>query len=305
MRTSLTGVNNSIIIKAGLDRIRSGDIISLKILENKNGLIKASVKGKIISFKALEGMMPGDLVKVKAQWSGKVLYLQRIENKQLQNFIRENGLSSDPATITILETARRAGLPLKTDNLRLLKKFIRKSGKGNRESIRLAVEAVKKGLSPVNLLNILQFSGDSDNENEQNKAVLFNQLNSGNELWFVFPYKFKIESSILEGSIRIRKNLLIKKIDSVVIETSMDIGKIYFLIKNYGTENSEMQILTEKKLRPFMRRKIKTGMNEIQCNLSLKIDDNIIEECFGDENGLNFDGFTLDYTDRKGFEAVV
>ena len=71
MRTAFTGISNNFLIKAGLKDVRSGDILSVKILENKNGLIKATVGGKIISLKGGKDLTPGILIRVRARWNGK------------------------------------------------------------------------------------------------------------------------------------------------------------------------------------------------------------------------------------------
>ena len=82
MRTTLLGVNNKIISKAGLEQIRSGDIITVKILDNKKGLIKASIKGKILLLKGDPSLKTGDRIRVHAQWSGKTLYLNKLSDKK-------------------------------------------------------------------------------------------------------------------------------------------------------------------------------------------------------------------------------
>lgn len=305
MRTSVTGVSNNVLLKAGLDRIQSGDILTLKIIENSKGLTKVLLKGKTIYINSMKDLIPGKTIKVRAQWSGKTLYLHRLELLKIDNPFTEAGLKNNPASMLLLEAARRAGLSIRENNIKILKKLLRTDRKLNKETARFAAEAVKKGLSPDNLIALITANYDFSDGKDEEKTKLFNQLSSDNELWFIVPYKLRIEEYELKGSLRIKKNLLTKQIETVVIESIIEEEKIYFLIRNYNKVNTELKILTEGKLKPKIRKKIKENLNEIQGNLSLKIDDNIIEECFVTEKGLNFDGFSLIYNNYSGFEAIV
>lgn len=307
MIKAVTGTGNNFLNKAGLKSIQSGEILSVKILENKGSLAKVSLKGMIVMLRTEDVLAPGATIKVRAQWSGKTLYLNKPENNSADIFFKAAGIENNLSAHLLIDTAARAGLSIKENTIKLIKKLLRRRGCKDldKETARLAVEAIKKGLSPENILGAAGLSGRDDDTADHEKTILFNQLKSGDELWYIVPYKFSVENTEIKGSLRIKKNLTTDKIDTTVIEAGLRENRLFFLIKNYGKKNMELKIFSEKKLNSTIKRKIKKNLAEIQGNLKLKIDDNITEECFSTDKDYFFDGFSMFSSESSGFETIV
>ena len=216
MRTAFPVINNRTAFKAGLNRIQSGDILSVKIIKNSNGLIKASVNGKIFNLRGGADLKSGQILKVRAAWSAETLMLERIDSESsIKSLLTQTGLKTDAAALLLFETAKRAGLPLKGSYLNELKRFLRKNRKFNSEEARTAVESIKKGLSAENIIHAITSRDFSDREDRE-KTILFNSLKKDDELWFVVPYNFKLQhdETGVCGSLRIKKNLSTGKIET-------------------------------------------------------------------------------------------
>ena len=219
--------------------------------------------------------------------------------------IAESGVKFDSTSAVLFEAARRAGLSLTEDNLKILKRLLRNKTKLKSEEARIAVEAIKKGINPEEIIGLTEGDNKSD-QKKQKKNILFNQLKDGNELWFIVPYSFNIENKVLEGSIRIKKNTDTSKINTVVIESCYKQGKLFFLIDNYSSSRRTIKILYGENLPEKVKTEIKSTLPEILGNLSMKIDDNIIENCFKKaEKESVFDGFSLSVGNAAGIEALV
>ncbi len=304
MRAGFTGISNTILNTAGLDRIRTGDILTVKILENKNGLIKAVIKGKTISLKGGKDLTPGSVIRVKTEWSGKTLFLNRLETgKSLEKMLLTAGIRPENASYALFEAARRSGLHLKEENVEILKKLLKSRGSLDRKNARIAAECIKKGIEPENIIGVFGNYHDQDQRSGQ-KNLLFNHLKDGNELWFIVPYSFKAEGAELTGSLRIKKNTDTGKILSFVLETEYKDKPLYFLIGNYQAADRTVRILFEGDLTTKEKSTIIRSLSEITCNLNLKFDDNIIENCMDSDNDSIwiFDGFS--YSEHNAFSGV-
>ncbi len=308
MRIALQGISNKVIQKAGLAEIRSGDILLIKIIENKKGLIKASLSGKLIQLKGSAELKPGQNLKVRAMWSGKgnILYLNKADAQAaFSKKITDLGIKPDLISTSLFEAARRAGLPLKDDNIRLIKRLLRLKSKLSREEARVAVECLKKGLSAEEITGIINNQFNHDRRKEE-KTLLFNSLMCQNELWFIIPYSFSSEELVLEGSIRIKKNTKTRVIETVVLETSFKNGRLYFIIENYGKDNRRLKLAADRMLNNNEKHEIKRLLPEILGNLSLKFDDNIIDDCFKNSHeNILFDGFSTYKRSANSIEAFV
>lgn|GEM_PF-5197203 len=305
MRTAFLGVSNTILNKAGLDGLRSGDIITVKIIENNNGLIKASIMGRSILLKGPANLQIGQIYRVKTQWTGKTLLLNLIHNKNNASDIFGAPGQTDLGFSMLYSAAKRAALHLKNENVELLKRLLRKKGPLNEEKARLAAEAVKKGLAPEELISIIEHRSGED-RGSQEKTLLFNHLKDGNELWFIIPYSFGIDGTQLSGSLRIKKNTDSGKLTTAVIETEIDSSRLFFMISDFNSEKRRLKVFSEQPLDNSVKNKIKSGLPEILGNLSMKFDDNIIENCFRNQSlEMDFDGFSCEETSADGIEEVV
>ena len=305
MRTVFSGVSSNILNKAGLGKIQSGNILTVKIIENKNGLIKAAVKGRILFIKGDSGLKIGNVYRVRAQWSGKTLQLQMLENNE--NPFKSFGMQTEgPNPDLIFAAARRAGLHLKDSNINLLKRLIRRRDTLTDEKARFASEAVKKGLSPEEMVAVIA-SGDGEQKSRDEKTKLFNHLTDDNELWFIVPYNFTPDGETgLSGSLRIKKDLISRKIMLVVLETLIDGQRLFFMIDWAAQKNRSVRLFTEGDLSPDKKIKITERLPEILSNLSLNFDDNIIESCFqNNSDGGLFDGFSFSDLPSDGIEEIV
>ena len=307
MRAVLTGINQTVLNKAGLDKLPSGRILSVKIIENNKGLIKASIAGRLIQLKGSVNLKPGNLYRVRTEWIGKTLNLRIIDKSGEILEMFKTGNSENPESLILFEAAKRAGMHLKDENIRLLKRLLRKKTGLTDEKARLVAEAVKKGISPEEMIGIIDGSS-VDSRERREKTLLFNHLSSDNELWFIIPYNMTVEGGEeLCGSLRLRKSLDNGKINLVVIETRLDdTGRLFFLINWNSGKNTTVRMFSDCRLPNQMKKEVKERLPEILSNLSLKFDDNIIENCFQDESceGL-FDGFSFSGTIAGGVEEMA
>ncbi|MDC7225831.1 MAG: hypothetical protein PQJ61_03590 [Spirochaetales bacterium] len=303
-----------------MGNIRSGDILTVKIIENNNGLIKASLLGKTMLLKGPDNLQVDSVHRVKALWNTEILQLNLLDSKSRVSELFDMSASlkgaSDHFASMLFAAAKRAGLHLKDENVNILKRLIRKKTNLDVEKSRIASEAVKKGLSPDELLMIFEGT-DSESENRQNKekTLLFNHLKSNDELWFVVPYNFsggfsETESSdqdlSLNGSIRIRKEMKTGKISLAVIETRIENKRIYFMIKDFNNKHAAMKIFSDGILDKSTKKAIREELPKILGNLPIKFDDNIIEDCFEDRaDGSGFDGFSYSDFSAEGVEEIV
>lgn len=305
MRTTFSVVNNTFLSKAGSNKIRSGDIFSIKIIDNKNGLITTRIKGNLITFKGSASLKLNTILKVRAAWRGNTLVLDRIEeNRGLKKWISTYGIKENPAAVSLFEAVNRSGGHLQDDTLRLLKRLLRKKKEITKEESRTAAELVKKGLSPEEMLSITSVF-DGHEEKNKDKALLFNHIADGDELWFIVPYSFSTDELKLDGSIRIKKSIKSKEIQSAVIDVSVSGNRYFFLISNFSGKNRRLMVFTDGKIGANQKKQIKKLLPEILGNLFIKIDDNIIEDCFSDCSPYDFDGFSAIKSTLSGVEEVV
>ncbi len=313
MRITFSGISNRVNSKAGLENIQSGEILSVKITKNKQGSVKAILNGKNLSITGrILDLKNGDLVKVKTEWVGKKLYLHRLDSSNaIKNILSESGIKPEPNSILLFEAIKRAELPLKSDLVKELKRILRKSSKLSPEQARTAAEAIKKGLSPDEYIASFEHKEPQDRQNKE-ETLLFNSLSGDDYLWFIVPYNFSIaeQNGSVSGSLRIKKNIASKKIETVVIEasagTASNKGRYFFLIDKYQSNEKVLRIFTEGNLSKSEMREIKKRLPEILGNLPVKIDDNINENCFDEKSaGFLFDGYSYDESVSSGFEEVV
>lgn len=306
MRTTFPVVTNTILSKAGLDSVRSGEILSVKITENNKGLIKAVIKGKVIILKGSADLRVGKTIKVRAQWSGKTLLLNRVDDKNgIKNIISESGIKNNNLSMLLFEAARRSGLSLKDENLSLLKKLLKQKKELNREEARTAVESIKKGLSAEEMTAVAG-SANSEDRKEREKNLLFNHLKDGEELWFIIPYNFTADERSLEGTMRIRKNVVMHEIITVVLEVKLEEGRLFFLIDDYNTKKQKIRFITDGKITAKTKKIIIKRLPQFLGNMRQKIDDNVIKGCLNEQTeSLVFDGYSLTESTLKGIEEVV
>lgn len=305
MRTTFSVVSNNFLYKTGLDKIRSGDILSLKIIENKNGIIKAAIKGGLLTLKGSKLLTPDTILRVRAEWNGKTLLLSRIDKESsIKQLFNTYSIKDDFYSISLFEAVKRSGAHLRDENIRLFKRLLRNKKELNKEEARTAAEVVKKGLSADGMIDITG-AYSKNNEENRDKTLLFNHLHENDELWFIVPYSFSAETK-LDGNIRIRKNIKSKDILSVVIDVRASDGRYFFLIENYSSKNRKLKVFAEGHITSGQKKQIKKLLPEILGNLSIKYDDNIKENCFG-INGEStvFDGFSEVRPSLSGVEEVI
>jgi hypothetical protein len=302
LRIASLGVNKNLVIKSGLGKVQSGDILTVRIIENRNGRIKASIHGKIITVKSSMNLIDGQVLKVKAGWKGRTLILNLVDaDSNLKSIINELNIQANSAALNLFRAAGTAGLVLKDDIIKLIKRFLRGRKKLSSEEAGAAVELFKKGLYPENLIQLFCGDGEPDERDEQ-KKLLFNHLQDGEEQWFIIPFNFSSGSRAIKGSIRLQKRKINKKTEKVVIVVHNDDNKYYFVIDKYTSEKRRMHIFYSGELSADARLGIKTVLTEILGNMGLEIDDNIREKCF---QNTDFDGFSLSREVNFGIEEVV
>ncbi|MDC7126816.1 MAG: hypothetical protein PQJ46_14690 [Spirochaetales bacterium] len=302
MKTTIPVVKNTKLVKPGANNIRSGEKLTLKIKENKNSLIKAFVKGQMIEFRTSIPLKAGDQVEVLSEWKNNKLFFNIING---QKYLDIGNDFYFKLSDIIYQTAKRAGIPLKDYYLKELKKIGERKKDIKPEDLRMDIEKLKKGIIPESLSSVENISNNS-NENKKEDIILFNNLKNGNELWFIIPINMKVEKENICGNIKIRKDLGLKKITTVVIETSYKENTIYFYIDNYHLERKNIKFFTEKELDRKIKKRINIKLNEILSNMNLIIDDNkingeIIETC---EN-TGFDGFSMDAKELDRIDTFI
>ena len=303
MRITSFGVNKNLIVKSGLDKIQSGDIFSIKIIENSNGRIKTSILGKIISVKSSTNLIAGQTVKVKAFWNGGTLVLNPVDpDNSVKTILSDLNMQQNPAVLKFFRSAVSSGLVLKDDIIKMIKRFLRNRRKLGSEEAAAAVELFKKGIFPENIINLICGGENMSPDEREDKKFLFNHLQDENDLWFIIPFKFKLDDRHLDGSIRIKKRKINKKIEKAVIAVNTGSNKLYFVIDRFDSELRKLYILSEGGLSRLAKSRIKNELHEILGNMSVEIDDNISENCFQDEN---FDGFSIGGDVSYGIEEIV
>ena len=174
MGPAVNGVNNSLILKTGLKGVQSGEVFSVKIISNNNGLIRLALKGRLLNVKGDGSLEPGKTVRVRAEWAGKTLVLRQLDSKsRFTNIIRGHGLKPDAGTVAMFRAAADAGLPLTRDNVRLMKRFLRSADEPDREEARTAAELIKKGLDPSRIIQVLESYDREDDQKQHESAILF------------------------------------------------------------------------------------------------------------------------------------
>lgn len=302
MRVASTDVNRNLIVKSGLGKVQSGDIFSVKIIKNSNGLIKALVRGKLIDVKSSRNLIPGQVLKVKADWKGNTLILKQIDSAvKIKTALEGMNVKPDQASIAMFRAAGKAGLVLKDDIIKIIKRFLRGRKKLSSEEAGAAAELLKKGLYPENMIQFITGGGEPDERHEQ-KKLLFNHLQDRDDLWFIIPFNFMHDGRSLDGSIRIQKRKITKKTEKAVIAVSDGDNKYYFLIECFTSAKRKIHVLTEGSPDEALKRGIKILLPEILGNMSVEIDDNIREKCFQSEA---FDGFALNGDRSFGIEEFV
>ena len=303
MRITSFGVNKNLIVKSGLDKIQSGDIFSIKIIENSNGRIKTSILGKIISVKSSTNLIAGQTVKVKAFWNGGTLVLNPVDpDNSVKTILSDLNMQQNPAVLKFFRSAVSSGLVLKDDIIKMIKRFLRNRRKLGSEEAAAAVELFKKGIFPENIINLICGGENMSPDEREDKKFLFNHLQDENDLWFIIPFRFKLDDNALSGSIRIKRHRANKKILKAVIAVNVEGNKLYFVIDRFDSELRKLYILSEGGLSRLAKSRIKNELHEILGNMSVEIDDNISENCFQDEN---FDGFSIGGDVSYGIEEIV
>jgi hypothetical protein len=302
------GLNNIQVHKAGLGKIRSGDIFSIKIIESQDGFLKASIKGKILTIKSTRYFEDGKTLRVKAEWSGKTLLLKTVTGKEmLKNFIAGAGIKPDEAAVTLFQAARSGSLVLKDENIRLLERFLKYRKDLSNEEARTAVEFIKKGIYPEGISDLFNGEGFQEDRRKEDSALLFNHLQDSRDLWFVIPYNFKKMSSEggadgLTGSIRYQKNLDNGKIEKVILDIITFSNRYFFMIESFSLQKRKLHIFTEKEISSRQKKAILNELPEILSNLPAEIDDNIRENYTAD---TEFDGFSFNDEPAGGIEEFV
>ncbi|MBI9105486.1 MAG: hypothetical protein JEZ04_02010 [Spirochaetales bacterium] len=302
MRIASLGVNKNLIVKSGLGKVQSGDILSIKIIENSKGRIKASIQGRIVLVKSSSNLIAGQTLRVKAVWKGEALILKQTgAANPFKTIVNELNLPQDAVVLNFFRTAARAGLVLKGDILKIIQRFLRNRKKLGAEEAGAAVELLKKGLYPEDMINFISGDGQSDSEDEK-KKLLFNHLQDSNDIWIIVPFKFKYDSRQLEGSIRLKKRRPHNKTEKAVIAVQVEGNRLFFVIDRFDSETRKLYILSEGSLSRKEISRIKNGLTEILGNMRVEIDDNISENCFQDGS---FDGFSLSGETNFCIEEIV
>ena len=302
MRAAFSGVNRNLIIKSGLGRVQSGDILFVKVLEAKDGLSKASIAGKIITVKSSLALEAGKSFRVRALWQNDKLFLLPLKADAEAAGLFEGlyGSGGEKISDAFIRKAAFSGLVIKNDVVRYLRRFLRRRKDSNPEKEGLIIELLKKGLYSESMVETL--SGEKEERDDGSSELLFNHLQDKNELWFIVPFDFKAGGTSIPGSIRMKKNRSTGKTEKAVIEVRRPSGKMFFSIDDFSGGSKTLRLASEEDLGPAEKQKIKTGLIEFLDNMSLKIDDNIIENCF---TGGGFDGFNFGGRSSSGVEEVV
>ncbi len=300
------GINRNLILKAGIDNVKTGDFLYIKVLSHDAGKARISVNGKTLTVISSLSLVSGQTLRVKAVWNGNMLEL-RLSDTAAGKIpaILSGYFKSDIEGSVVLTAMKNAGLSLKDENIKNMVKVLSRLKESGPGKARIAAEMLKKGfIADENAVVFLEGNGlDEGHENNDKFHELFNSVESDVTNWLILPYSLKGPERILKGSLKLKFRKHVKLPEVAVIEVVINGEKVFFVIDNPCRDNRRVEIFTSQEGRFLKKTEIRNELKENLRNLGIKFDDNINNWCFGEDL---FDGFSLtsDYA-ASGFEELV
>ena len=299
MRAAFSGFNKELNAKAGLKTIRPGDLFILKVSENKEGQKGVLLKGRFFKLQTDQNLISGRKIQVRARIRAGRIEFEHVTNREKgSGTVPFVGSREDSVVDYILRRAAAGGLIIRKRLMLTVKRFLRKHPAPSDDESSAFIELIKKNLYSESMLSFLTSCGDRRGGDE--RALLFNHMQKGDELWFIKPFCFKGDQADLPGSIRIKKNRKTNKVIKYVIETIYKDHRIFFEIDNLNIR--KMKIYYEDRLGSGDKKKFIAGVHEILDNKDVKFDDNITTQCLKKHA---FDGFESYSVKTDGVEEII
>lgn len=317
----------------------SGDVINITVKKQlKNLSYRVLIGEKEVTVLSERVLVPGKKLKVQAYWVKGKLYLKIISESVSGPQLNGNDFSLPQSQITrnILNSFYSSSMPIESEKISILYRFLKKNDKLDFRIARLLSLAVDKGLFKSysfyeELINALfrdtgggrdrrQKKGKSDFEEVNAKIIkekilggnggggdalkLFNHLKAVHDNWMILPFNFETDRGPINGTIRCKTDDFKKgeglfKIFSIVVVAVEEVkGTWFFRLK--GREKVLMDIFSPGGETPANLEILKTFMEKYR-NIGLSLDDNIeIKDTSG------FDGFNEVQADKyKKIDTMV
>ena len=313
------------ILSADGFHLSRGQTVSLKVVKNiVNNKWAVSIAGKLLTAYSEIELIPGKIVRARVLIEGNRLILKIApKNMDPVNVLLEKyGVESDDVTRNIIISFLKTGLGVKAENIAFIKTLIKNSKKTSTKLIRLLSIILDKGITLKHLdmekITPLIFEDSPDNRKEREKkkrqgsnrekypenlkgyirsrinAVtddrtdllqIFNHIKAKHDNWFITPFRIEKEQSLLSGTIRIQFDYFKKTVNIVVIQCSFNNVNFSFILKNQQHNYSLSILCNSCGYAKFIKKELPKLGIKLQ-NLSVKIDDNILDDKY-------FDGFSL------------
>ncbi len=301
------GINRNLILKAGINNVKTGDFLYIKVLSHINDKARISVNGKILTVNSSLLLKSGQTLRVKAVWNGNLLELRPAEQPAAAKMpaLLNGYFKSDTEGAVVFAAMKNAGLSLKDENIKNMVKILSRLKKADPGKARIAAELLKKGfIADENAVSYIEGNSAEDNHKKNNNFhELFNSVEADDINWLILPYSLKGPERMLKGSLKLKFRKSVKLPDTAVLEVMLDTERLFFVIDNPCRDNRKIEIYTSQEGRLLKKTEIRNELEENLRNLGIKIDDNINNWCF--DKGI-FDGFgPTENSAASGFEELA
>lgn len=230
---------------SGLKVLKTGTMVTLKVLSGTAPSWQGSIKGKLLHFSSCLPLKPGELLHVLVQWSGKDLILKHMppEKQVYSRFIAQNAIPDNEISRRVLEQLRMLQIPFSDALFSIVYQKLEKSPASTKRTIQLLLLMAEKGFAinpeDAEAIQLYLFSPGNHmlNRRQQDILKMFNSVSSKYHHWLFCA--FEQQKMHISGKIGIRYTVQEMRSDYIV-----------FLLEENG--NNWIFCLDETNPLPFM-----------------------------------------------------